>query len=556
MRCNFENIPEKYTEYANKVLSGEIIAGKLIQLTCNRFFEFLKRDDVYFDTDKADKPVNFIYKLKHTESPWTGINFTLEPWQKFIVYCIFGLCWVKNDNRVCRSTYIQISRKCGKSSFAAALSLYGIVADGEIGAQVYLCSPSNSQTQQDFTYVKNYVEGINKGNIFHIVHSKISFDPRKSFIKCLSPKAKLGDGFNPHFAIIDEYHAMDTDDLPNVMISGMASRRQPMMIYITTAGFNIGGPCKVYRDTCVDILKGFKTDDTLWPFIYEIDEEDDWTDSKVWTKCTPSLPEVVTYDFMESRIQDAKNNVGHEVDVRTKNINQWVSSSTVWITDDEVKKLMQPIDLQIFKGQNVYGGIDLASSSDLTAYTLMLPPDEYRKYEPDKFIFKNLYYLPEQCLSEGKNWLQYRTWNQQGYLIVNPGDTTDYQYILDDMIEHSHIMYFNNITYDPFQATFLIVKAEQAGLPCSPFSQSLGNFNKVLQTFEVLERQGKIILDDNPIIRWNFQNIDIYENSTGLRKPIKGTDKSRKIDGAITILQCLGNWLADGGNVSDIAFTS
>ena len=555
MKCNFENIPDIYTDYANKVINDEIVTGKSIKLVAERFFNFLKRDDVYFDTERADRPVNFILKLKHTESPFTGQNFVLEEWQKFIVYCIFGLIWKKNDLRVCRSAYIQIARKCGKSSFAAALSLYGIVADNEMAAQVYLCSPSNSQTQQDFTYVKNYVEGINKGNIFKIIHSNISFLPKKSFIKCLSPKAKLGDGFNPHFAIIDEYHAMDDNTIPNVMVSGMGMRRQPMMIYITTAGFNLGGPCKEYHDTAIEILKGLKEDDTVWPFIYELDAEDEWFDPKVWPKAVPSLPNIVTPEFMESRIVHAKNTPGDEIDVRTKNLNQWVSSSCVWLQDDKIVKAMEKVPIEVFENQSVYGSIDLAYTSDLTAYTLMMPPDRYRDYHPDKFIFKNFFYLPEQCLKDSKNWLKYRGWKDKGYLEVTPGDTTDYQYLLDEILEHLNYCRYNNLSYDSFQSVFMIVKAEQAGVPCAPFSQSLGNFNKVVQTFEILLRKDLVVIDENPITRWNFQNVDMYTNSTGLRKPKKPADPQKKVDSVITMLQAIGNWLADGGE-ADIGIMS
>ena len=555
MRCNFDNIPSKYVDYAHKVLSGDIVVGKSIKLVAQRFLDYLKRDDVYFDTDKADKPVTFIAKLKYTESPWTGKPFILEPWQAFVIYVIFGLIWKKNDLRVCRSAYIQIARKCGKSSLAAALSLYGIVADNEMGAQVYLCSPSNSQTAQDFQYVKNYVETIDRGGIFKIVRSNIGFNPMKSFIKCLSPKAKLGDGFNPSMAIIDEYHAMDNDDIPNVMVSGMGMRRQPMMIYITTAGFNLGGPCKKYHDMCIEILTKQKEDDTIWPFIYEIDEEDDWTNPDVWPKAVPSLPKVVLPDFIEDRVRYAKNSPENEVDVRTKNINQWVSSSSVWITDEKVCAMMVDVPLDVFKDQPVYGSIDLAYTDDLTAYTLMMPPDKYREFHPEAFIFKNFYYLPDDCLKKGKNWLRYKGWKEKGYLNTTPGDTTDYQYILDEVLEHLTYCRYINLSYDQWQAVLMRVKAEQAGVPCSPFSQSLGNFNKVVQTFELAVNKQMVIIDNNPIVRWNFQNVDMYTNSTGLRKPKKPKDKQQKIDSVITMMQALGNWLADGGD-GDTTFIS
>lgn len=555
MIANSSNIPEEYTSYAYKILTGKIPAGEYIKLVAERFFHFLDREDVYFDTDKADKPIKFISKLKHTESPWTGKPFILEPWQKFVCYCMFGLYWKKNDRRVCRNAYIQIARKCGKSSLAAALSLYGIVADGEMGAEVYLVSPSTSQTKQDYKYTKNYAESVNRTGIFKILQSTIHFQPTKSMIKCLSPEAKLGDGYNPHFAVIDEYHAMENNDLPNVMASGMGARRQPMMIYITTAGFNLGGPCKEYHDMCIEVLRNLKEDDSLWPFIYEIDLEDDWRNPEVWPKAVPSLPEVVSVEFMEERINHAKNTPSDEVDVRTKNVNQWVSSSNVWLKDDMIKGCMEEVPIEAFYDQVVYGSIDLAYQHDLTAYTLMMPPDEYREYYPDKFIFKTLFFLPEECLSESKNWMKYRSWKNAKYLCTTPGDTTDYQYILDEILEHLGKMKFMNLSYDSFQAIFMIVKAEQAGVPCAAFSQSLGNFNNVVQTFDMAIYRNMVVIDDNPIIRWNFQNVDLFVNSTGLRKPKKPKDPQQKVDGVITMLQCLGNWMSDGGS-GDVTFMS
>lgn len=555
MRVDYSNIPDEYTQYAKKVLNDEIPAGEYIHLVAKRFFEFLKRDDVYFDTDKADKPVKFIAKLKHTESPFTGKPFILEPWQKFVVYCIFGLYWKKNEKRVCRSAYLQIARKCGKSSLAAALGLYGLVADGEIGAEIYLVSPSTSQTKQDYKYTKNYALSVNKGGIFKVLQSSIHFEPTKSMIKCLSPEAKLGDGYSPHFAIIDEYHAMDTNALPNVMISGMGIRRNPLMLYITTAGFNLGGPCKEYHDMCIEVLRGMKEDDTLWPFIYELEVDDDWTDPKVWPKAVPSMPDIVTQEFMEERIQHAKNNPSDEVDVRTKNLNQWVSSSTVWIKDDKIVANMEHVPIEAFKDEYIYGSIDLAYTSDLTAYTIMMPPNEYRTFHPNAFVFKTFFYLPEDRLTDSKNWMKYRSWKNKNWLVTNPGDITDYQYILDEILAQMGEMNFINLSYDSWQAMFMIVKAEQAGVPCAPFSQSLGNFNKVCQTFEMLISKGMIVIDDNPIVRWNFQNVDMYVNSTGLKKPKKPKDVQQKVDGVITMLQCLGNWLADGGD-GDVTFVS
>lgn len=539
------NIPEKYTKYARDVLEGRITAGYLIKLACKRYMSFLERDDMEFRQQAADKPVNFISKLKHTEGQFFNKPFILQDWQAFVIYAMFGFYWKDTDKRVCRNAYIQISRKCGKTSLASALALYGLIGDNEPGAEIDFVAPSQEQTRIGFRAASNYAESINRNGILNCLRNTITFNPTKGRVRMMSSDAKLGDGFNPHFAIIDEYHALENNDLPNVMMSGMGMRRNPMMIYITTAGFNIYGPCKEYRDMCEDILKDNKQDDTIFSFIAELDNGDDWFDSKNWKKAIPSLNITVTQDYINQQVTLAKNNVSMEVGVRTKNLNQWVQSSQVWLSDELIKQYMKSVPIEAFKNQIVTAGIDLAAVSDLTVYSIMAPPDESREFYPDKYIFKSFYYLPSECLENNKNWQKYRLWQQHKWLTVNPGNVTDYRYILDDMLGHIENFSFNGIYYDSWQSTLFIIMATEEGLPCVPFSQSIGNFTKPVKTFELLLRKGDIIIDDNPITRWCFQNVVLKEDNNQNAKPTKDNRES-KIDVVISMLQALGGWLADG----------
>lgn len=537
--------PEKYTKYAYDVLSGKIMAGYYIKLAAQRYLDFLQRDDMEFRPEMADKPVRFISKLKHTEGQFYKKPFILQDWQEFLVYGMFGFYWKGTDRRVIKNAYIQISRKCGKTSLASALALFGLIADGEAGAEIDFVAPSGEQTRIGFRAASNYAESINRNEILNCLRNTITFNPTKGRIRCMSSDAKLGDGFNPHFAIVDEYHALETNDLPNVMMSGMGMRRNPMMIYITTAGFNINGPCKEYRDMCIDILQGNKQDDTIFPLIYELDKGDDWFDSTKYKKAIPSLDITVTKDYINQQVTLAKNNSSMEVGVRTKNLNQWVETSSVWISDEVIKANMKQIPIEAFNGQIVSASLDLASVSDLTVYCIMAPPDEHREFEPTKYIFKCFYYLPSECLDNNKNWQKYRQWNQHKYLTVNPGNVTDYRYILDDMISSMDKFMFNGIYYDAWQSTLFIIMATEAGLPCTPYSQSIGNFTKPVRTFEYLLKKGDILLDDNPITRWCFQNVVLKEDINSNAKPTKDS-RENKIDAAIAILQSLGGWLADG----------
>ena len=539
------NLEEKYTKYARDVVERRILAGYLVKLSCERYLKFLERDDIEFKPKMADKPVNFISKLKHTEGDFWQKPFILQDWQTFVVYAMFGFYWKGTDKRVCRNAYIQISRKCGKSSLASALALYGLIGDNEPGAEIDFVAPSAEQTRIDFRYTSNYAQTINRGGILNCLRNTITFNPTKSRIRMMSSDAKLGDGFNPHFAIIDEYHALETNDLPNVMQSGMGMRKNPMMIYITTAGFNIDGPCKEYRDMCEDILLGNKVDDTIFPFIAELDKGDDWFDDSKWKKAIPSLNVTVFDDYITQQVTLAKNNVSMEVGVRTKNLNQWVETSSVWISDEVIKNNMKPIPIEAFNGQIVSAGIDLAAVSDLTVYCIMAPPDEGREFEPTKYLFKCFFYLPSECLENNKNWQRYRQWNQHKYLTVNSGNVTDYRYILDDMRGNMDNFMFNGIYYDAWQSTLFIILAEEAGLPCIPYGQSIGNFTKSVRTFELLLKKGNIVLDENPITRWCFQNCVLKEDSNSNVKPIKENRES-KIDATIAILEALGGWLAEG----------
>lgn len=537
----------KYTKYAFDVLEGRVTAGYYIKLAAQRYLDFMLRDDMEFRTQMADRPVNFISKLHHTEGQFYKKPFILQDWQAFMVYAMFGFYWKGTDKRVCRNAYVQISRKCGKTSLASALALYGLIGDNEAGAEIDFVAPSQEQTRIGFRAASNYAESINKNNILNCLRNTITFNPTKGRIRMMSSDAKLGDGFNPHFAIIDEYHALETNDLPNVLMSGMGMRRCPMMIYITTAGFNVYGPCKEYRDMCIDILTGDKTDDSIFSLIYELDSGDEWFDESKWKKAIPSLDITVTKDYISQQVTLAKNNVSLEVGVRTKNLNQWVESSEVWISDELIKKSMMNVPIEAFYGQLVSGGIDLAAVSDLTVYSMLITPDPSREFYPDKYIFKNFYYLPSECLDNNKNWQKYRLWQQHKYLTVNSGNVTDYRYILDDMKGQMDNFMFNGVYYDAWQSTLFIIMATEEGIPCQPYSQSIGNFTKAVKTFELLLKRGEIIIDDNPITRWCFQNVVLKEDHNGNVKPTKDNRES-KIDAVISMLQALGGWLADGNS--------
>jgi len=538
-RITIDNIDHKYIEYAEDVISGKIVAGELIKLACKRYMSYFDRDDIYFDVEKAEKPIKFISKLKHFEGQFRGKYFILQDWQKFMIYAIFG--WIRKDNgtRLIRNAYIQIARKCGKTSLVSALGLYGMIADGEAGAEVTCVAPSAEQSRIAFSKASNYLESINRFNLFKALRGEIRFPKAKSRFRIMSSDANFGDGFNPSFAIIDEYHAMKNNDIPNVLISGMGMRRQPLMMYITTAGFNLLSPCKRYRDMCEEILRGFKHDDTVFALIYEIDKDDDWQDERVWKKCCPSYGITVEDDYMPQQRQMAINNTSEERDILTKTFNMWIQMTSDWLPMSLLMQHSKKINIEDYA--NINGlycvmGIDLAAVSDLTCASIAF------NYE-DKIYFKTWIFIPEVALEESPNKNLYKDWIKRGLIELTPGNATDYDYVLKRIIEINMSIKILKVMYDSWNATQFTENAIQQRIKMEPFSQALGNFNRPTKEFERLLRLGKIVIDDNEAVRWCFSNATIKTDYNGNSKPVKGGTKYEKIDATISMLEALGGMI-------------
>ena len=530
-------IDSKYTQYAQDVIDGKITANELVRLACVRYMSWFDRDDIYFDTEKAERPVIFISKLKHFTGKFKGQPFILQDWQKFLIYNIFG--WIRKDTgtRLIRNAYIQISRKCGKTSLASAIGLYGLIADGEAGAEVTCVAPSAEQSRIAFKNASSYLESINRYKLFKALRGEIRFDKTKSRFRIMSSDSSFGDGFNPSIAIIDEYHAMKDNDIPNVLISGMGMRTQPLTIFITTAGFNLFSPCKKYRDMCEEILRGVKEDDTIFALIYELDKDDEINDPKVWKKCCPSLDITVTNDYMKQQLTMMNNNPSDEVPILTKTFNRWCQSSESWLPQSLILDNTQKIDITKLP-EKTYAilGVDLAAVSDLTCLSCCYNID-------GMFYFKTWIFIPEVAFEESPNKSLYKQWKKDKLIEVTPGNATDYDYVLNKILEINKYVHVIKVMYDSWNATQFTEIATQQRVKMEPFSQSLGNFNRPTKEFERLLRLGKIKIDDNEAVRWCFSNCTLKVDNNDNAKPVKAGTKQQKIDPVISMLQSLGGMI-------------
>ncbi len=525
-----------YLQYAHDVTDGRVVVGEYIKLAVERFYTLLERDDLEFREACVDRAIEFIALLRHYTGRHANKPFILMPWQEFIIANVYGFYRKDDDTRLISSVYIEMARKNGKSAFAAALCLYHLIADGEANAEVYLAANSKDQAKVSFTMCSNFGRGLDpKHKYLDAFRDKINFDKTLSFLRVLAADSSKLDGPNPSMFLLDEYHAAKNSGLKDVLQSGQGMRDNPMQFIITTAGFDKLGPCYQMRTMCTEVLQGLKEDETLFAAIYSLDEGDDWKDESVWCKGSPNLDVTVKSKFIREQIKKAINDPSEEVGVKTKTINMWCDSSEVWIPEHYILKASADIDLRDFAGMECYGGIDLSSTSDLTSVAYLIPT-------PDKLYFKIKYFLPEAALKEKRFKELYGEWRRQGFLTITPGNVTDYDYILNDLMDTDKIVPLINTGYDQWNATQFVINATDRGMNMTPVSQSIGNFNRPTKEMERLMLSGRAVLDNNVINRHCFRNVVIARDKSGNTKPSKQFDE-KKIDGVISAITSLGVWL-------------
>lgn len=525
---------EKYQSYAKAVLNGDILAGKWVKLAATRYLQWFERDDFYFDTKTVDSVINFISKLKVNSTT----HFIVQPWQRWIIYSIYGFRRKDNNKRVTRNVFISMARKNGKSSFVGAICVYELLFGVENG-YISLLANTRKQSMVSFDYIMTYLRFLDpKRRLFKTLRETIRFDKKNSKLDVLSGDANKGlDGLSISCGVLDEVHEYKDDRLVSVCASAQGAREEPLLIEITTSGFNLFGYLADREATAKEILSGLKEDDTLFSAIYQLDEGDNYEDETVWIKANPNLNVSIFKDYLIDQVRKAKNQPSLEVGVKTKHFNLWCSASDVWINDNFILEASKKIDFNFFKDRYIYIGIDLSSVSDLTAVSFMTYDSEDGTY-----YFKNLYYLPETALYESVNAEMYKQWKREGYLITTNSNVVDYDYILRDVLKYSKETYLEKIGYDQWNSQYFATNATLAGLPLEPVSQSIGNYSIATKEYHRLIRMGKIVIDNNPITRWCHNNVVIKQDWNENEKPIKAS-KEQKIDGVIAQLTALKCYL-------------
>ena len=519
-----------YYKYAKAVLSGEVVAGELVKLACRRFFAFLENPAYEFRPEAVERVIEFASTLHHFTGKHANRPFIFEPWEAFAIANVYGFFRKDDGSRLTRYAYIEVSRKNGKTALGAAgFALYGLIADGEENAQVDLAANSKDQAKICFDMCANFAKSLDpESEYLDIYRDQIRFDYTKSRLRVMSASDKTNDGFNSSLWVLDEYHSAENQRLKDLLQSSQGMRDNPLGVIITTAGFNKLGPCYQYRTVCTEILYGAKQDDSIFSLIYTLDDGDDWKDENVWIKSNPNLGITVKKDYLRSQVNLAINNPSEEVGVKTKNFNVWCDAEDVWIPDHYVLSATQDLNIEDFKGEDCYVGVDLSATTDLTAVSFLIPKD-------DKLYFFNKAYLPRASLVENRFKELYGSWARQRALTVTPGNVVDYDYILNDIMDVGKNVYIQKVGYDTWNATQFTINATDAGLPMEPVSQTIGNYNRPTSEFARLMLSGKIVLDSNIITRHCLRNVALARDRNGNVKPTKQYAE-KKVDIVMSML--------------------
>jgi len=512
---------------------------------CNRDSE-----GYHFDAELADQACDFVEGelviIEPTATVAAYTPFALMTWQQAIVGALFG--WVTDDGvRRYREALIYIPRKAGKSPLCAAIMLYVLYLDGEAGAQCYCAAAEAKQAALVFRHARGMVEHNEALSDLATVYSSTKqIVIGDSFASVLSADSSTKHGYNSHLVIIDELHAQPNRDLVDVLMTSTSSRRQPLVICITTADYDRPSICNdkhAYASSVRDDSKraegvgAVANDPRFLPVIYESLDGEDWEDEELWKRVNPSLGVTKTLDYMRRECERARNEPSYQATFRRLELNQRTPTQSVWIDMAQWDACAGAIDDTELAGLDCWGGLDLSASRDLTALVLCWPSVNGR------VVVKAWHWIPEDVAerNEKVDRVPYRQWVHDGLMATTPGNVTDYAYIRaalrDDILPRFKL---KDIGADPWNATQLITElVEQDGLPIVTFRQGFVSMSGPSKEFERLVAGGILLHDASPLMRWQVGNAVVKHDPAGNIKPDK--DKARfRIDGVVATVMAIG----------------
>lgn len=537
-------------QYIDDVIAGRVVAGTWVVAFCERHRHDLLHGHergLYFDPAAAQHAIDFFRFLRHSKGEWAGQVVSLEPWQQAVLWVLFG--WVRADGlRRFRVAYVEEARKNGKTTIAAGIGLYLLDADGEPGAEIYTAATKRDQARIAHGEATRMVRAspllrrrmrVVKDNI-HIPDTAAKFEP-------LGRDSDSLDGLNPQGIIGDEVHAWRGREMWDVLETATGARRQPLMLAITTAGFDRTTLCWELHEYTQKVLAGIVEDDTHFGVIYAIDEGDDWQDEGCWVKANPNLGVSVKLDDLRRKAAKAKEMPSALNAFLRLHLGVWTQAESRWMRPEAWRACGPAVDVEALRGRTCYGGLDLSSTTDISAFVLVFPP--LLPDEPYQVVTR--FWIPWESMRRRSHddGVPYDAWVRSGWMKTTPGDVIDYDFIVAEIDELAQVYDIAEIAFDRWGATKMIQELQSRGMAVAQFGQGFASMSAPMKELERLVLSGRIAHGGNVPLAWMIDNVVAEEDAAGNIKPSKAKS-SEKIDGVVAMIMGLdratrhGRWVS------------
>lgn len=538
-------------QYALDVVAGRTIACKWVRLACERHLRDLEHGHergLHFEPDAAGWAIDNFGLFKHSKGEWAGRTIELEPWQQFIIWCVFG--WKREDGtRRFRMAYEEVARKNGKSTKLAGVGLYMLFADGEAGAEVYTAATKRDQARITHSEATRMVKSspalrkrlrVVKDNI-HIVDSASKFEP-------LGKDTDSLDGLNVHCAVIDELHAHKSRDMVDILDTATGSRMQPLIFMITTAGYDRNTVCWEMHEYTEKVLGGVVEDDSFFGIVYTLDEGDDWEDERNWVKANPNLGVSKKLEDLRRKAKRAKEMPTALNAFLRLELNVWTQAETKWISLEHWNACGKAVDANGLRGRVCYAGLDLSSTLDITAFVMVFPPET----DEDDYLVLCRFWVPEAAMRERskRDRAPYDVWVRQGHITATPGEVIDYDYVQEQVKGDCDLYDLRELAFDRWNSSQLINNLQKENITdLVQFGQGFSSMSAPMKDLEKLIVEHRVAHGNNPVLTWMANNLVASEDAAGNIKPDKEKSTER-IDGMVALIMALDRAIRHGNSIS------
>jgi len=517
-----------------------------------------------FDVARAEHVQQWGLKyLRHCEGDWYGKPFELMDWQRErLFYPLFGWChdseeWGRTVRRF-RRCYVQVPKKMGKSPTGAYVGLYMLAGDGEKGAKVYSASTDKNQASIVHNHACAMAEAspaLMKRLKINRTTRTISYAAVNSSYAVLSACPRRNEGWNAHCVVADELHKWYGRELWDALKWAFASRAEPLLFVITTAGDDTTSVCYEQYEYAKAVADGRLVDHAYLPVIFEAEPEDDPHAEETWAKANPSLGQTVKLSDFKSDYQEASQSTGLFEAWKQLRLNVWRSSVQPWLDVNKwdagpAKRRRKAAAIDCYQdyteadlaGRPCWGGLDLSLTTDLTALCLVFPDEDTEDLERATFHTLDFFWLPEATAEEERKKVTWSKWAEAGYVTLTRGSETDFDAVREAVVELAEQFHLMCLLFDPMYAAYLTQRLElEHGIPRASFGQTIMNFAEPSAMLERLISKRKIYHNGNQVTRWCVGNVAVKTDSNQNMRPVKPRKGDvRRIDGVVAKLMALG----------------